>query len=147
MKTLPLGSVTTNPMSRQMLTICLALLADVAPKTASGYQSKELLSRYLSGEDTNARGMVSVRAAINGIMRDLNRHVPPFCYFGHHPTDPNHIGVWIDLDALHKAENSGKVSQFTGSWRGVKSAYVLDMTGNGLVLYRRRGKQDLWRIA
>jgi hypothetical protein len=103
---------------------------------------------YLTSNlSSNANSYLSVNKTINTIFKDLNKHVPPFTYFGRHPTQQDHLGVWIDLDALHKAESKGTLTQtYNSSWKGIKSSYILDMSKEGLVLYRRKNKQEVWRM-
>lgn len=148
MKTLPLGLFANDLSSpRQMLIVCLALLLDINPTLANRQKAKKIVSKAESGQDLSPKDITVLKATINTIFNDLNHSVPPFTYFGHHPTDHSQLGVWIDLYALHKAENNGQITQLAGaSWKGIKSNYILDMANAGIVLYRRRGKKEVWRI-
>lgn len=146
-KTLPLGPVATDLTPSQTLILCLALLTDVAPALAQREKTKRIVGLVESGATLSKKDVVILNRTLPCLFADLNRCCAPLTYFGYHPSAHDTLGVWIDLEALHKAETSGKVSQFTGSWRGVKSAYVLDMTGSGLTLYRTRGKTEVWHVA
>lgn len=148
MKTLPLGTVSINLVAPQhILTLCLALLRDVSPKSADSHKSKKIVEKVEKNQDLTANDISILNKTINTIFKDLNKHVPPFTYFGRHPTQQDHLGVWIDLDALHKAESKGTLTQTSNtSWKGIKSSYILDMSKEGLVLYRKKNKQEVWRM-
>lgn len=146
-RTLPLGSIASDLTPVQMLVLCVVLLSDVAPTVAARYKAKTLISAVETGITLTPAQTALVPRTTRAILRDLNRHVQPFCYCGHHPTS-NQLGVWIDLDALHRAESAGQLTQVSGpDWRGVRSTYVLDIGGEGLTLYRRRGRVQLWHMA
>lgn len=148
MKILPLGPVTTTTLStREMLVLSLSLLADLSPKIAARLKSKKVVARVEGGEELSQKHIHAIYKLTKRIIAEINKHVPPFCYFGYHPSDHEQLGVWIDLDALHKGEVSGKLAQVSSaSWKGVKSTYVLDTANAGLVLYRRKGKKEVWRV-
>lgn len=145
MKTLSFGSYATNIVGAcQTFIICLAILNDVCPKAAARYTNVIALAQ---STDHTASERVRINRAIEHIITDLNRHTPQYTYFGHHPTDISHLGVWVDLDAMNKAERAGQLTQVLGSsWRGIKSTFILDMSKEGLTLYRRRSKQAVWTM-
>lgn len=146
MKTLSLGSYAANLESpSQVFTVCLAILTDVSPGAAAKHASKSIAGAVSAGECLSLVQRYQLNRAIASIMRDLNRFVAPYTYFGYRINDLTQLGVWIDLDALHEGERAGDLTQVLGNdWSGSRSAFVLDMSKAGLTLYRRRGKKIVW---
>lgn len=142
---LPLGSIATNLSSpQQVFTICLAVLAGLNATLAARHSIKTICAVVQSGVDLSLLQRYQLGRANAALLTDLNRHAPPLTYVGYHPTDRTHLGVWIDLEALHAAERDGRLTQVSGgTWAGSQSTYVLDMS-SGLTLYRRRGKVPIW---
>ncbi len=143
-KTLPLGSIATNLSTpQQVFTVCLALLSDLNATLAARHRAKGICAVIQSGADLNLVQRYQLSRANSALLSDLNRFVPALTKLGWHRTDLCHLGVWIDLEALHAAERDGRLTQVSGgSWPG-HSTFVLDM-GAGLTLYRRRGKVPIW---
>lgn len=148
-KTLSLGSVATNLSSpRQTFVVCLALLSDINPNLAAKHRAKAICKMVDSGADLSLVERYQLSRAVSALLHDLNRHAPPLTYVGYQANDPSHLGVWIDLDALHQAEVAGTLVQVVGgSWAGSRSTFVLDMSDKGLTLYRRRGKVAIWSMS
>lgn len=144
-KTLPLGSIAVDLTSRPVLLIvCLGLLTDLSPSVAARHRARPIVSKVEAGTPLTQRDSQRLTQAIAAVFKDLNHHVPPLCYFGRHPSDASHLGVWVDLGALHRAEESGDLVQAPIESRGQTGRYILDASGAGLTLYRRRGKVQLW---
>lgn len=132
-KTLPLGPAIESNAAGDVSTItrCIDLLETVAPKSA---------------EPLKTRRFKSFDSALKAVTTQLNRHVPPFTYFGYQPNSMT-LGVWVDLGRLHQAEESGQLVQAGSDWRGLKAPYILTANEDGkLVLYRRRGRREVWII-
>ena len=145
MKTLPLGAIATNLTPRQLFGVCLALLSDIAPKVAEKQKIKPITKAIESLEPLSLIKQYQLDRAISSIIADLNKHVPIFSYLGYRANEKTQLGVWIDLDELHRAENAGQLTQVSGNnWRNIKSNYILDMSGATVTLYRRRGKKTIW---
>lgn len=149
MKSLPLGSIASNLESpRAVYIICLSLLSDLAPAIAEKHKTKAILQAAQGSTDLSLIQRYQLGRAVDALIRDLNRHVPPLTYFGYQITDKTNLGVWVDLGALHAAEQAGVLTQVIGlPWRDIKSLYVLDVGGAGLTLYRRRDKKVIWSVA
>ncbi len=145
-KTLPIGSIATDLSSpQQLFTVCLALLSGLNDIMAARHRDKPICAAVQGNADLNLVQRYQLSRANSALLTDLNRFCPALTYCGYHATDKTHLGVWIDLEALHAAERDGSLTQVSGgSWPG-HSAYVLDMT-KGLTLYRRRGKQAIWSM-
>ncbi len=80
---------------------------------------------------------------IQTVIKRLSMISPPFTYVGHHPTDPSLWGVWIDFGLVHHAEQNGILTQGDTNAKG-RSTYILDLSGRGVRLLKRRGLQLLW---
>lgn len=142
---LPLGSIATLSSDRQVLTVCLGLLAGLNAPLADKHRAKRVVRKAEEIDDLNAADRHQLRRETKALIKDLNRYAPPLAYVGYQPASPDHLGVWIDLYALHMAEQSGRLTQVIGpSWRGVKSPYVLETNGGSMTLYRRKGRIVLW---
>lgn len=147
MKTLPLGVIASDATPPVLLVLCLALLTDLSPTAANRIKARPVVGKVETGAVLSAREQGLLGQAISATIKELNHHTPVFSYCGHHPTG-DQLGVWVDLNALHQAETAGRLTQVSGpDWSGVKSAYVLDIGGEGLTLYRRRGRVQLWHVA
>lgn len=144
MKTLSLGTIATNLSSpQQLFTVCLALLSDLNETLAARHRTKAICQVVQSGADLSLVQRYQLSRANSALLTDLNKYCPPLTKLCWHRTDLNHLGVWIDLEALHAAERDGSLTQVSGGpWSG-HSTFVLDMS-SGLTLYRRRGKVAIW---
>jgi len=129
-KPLTLGSYARDVMAvEDIVNICRALLKTHAPAKAARFET--------------AKPSLTVA---HRLFVALNTLVPPFSYWGHHPSDVSHLGVWIDLGKLHDAEESGKLVQAGyRDAKGVKAVYVLVPESDGLVLYHRKSGREVWR--
>ncbi len=145
--TLPLGSIATDLSSpQQLFGVCLAQLTSLNQILAARHRAKSICQAAESGGDLSLVQRYQLSRANSALLADLNRFAPAFAYVGWHQTDKSHLGVWVDLEALHAAERDGSLTQVTGgTWFGT-SPYVLDMS-SGLTLYRRRGKVPVWSIS
>lgn len=147
MKTLNVGSFANVTTVKQSIVICLAILEEFAPKLYIEYGNKEVIKKIYLNSDLSPKEMASLEYLLNNIIKQINRYVPPFTFFGYHPIDHSNLGVWLDLLALHEAEFTGKLAQvFNNSWRGLKCTYILDMGKEGIVLYHRRSKKIIWTM-
>jgi hypothetical protein len=148
-KTLPFGSIASNlETPAQTLVVCLAVLTDVNPSLAAIYRERAVVKLVESNQPLTLVARHQVKRAVAAVLTDLNRHCPLYTYVGYRPNDLSNLGVWIDLDALHQAERSGKLTQvYDTIWKGVISPYVLEITDKGLTLYRRRGRQAIWSVS
>lgn len=106
-------------------------------------RANHFLQRLESLSDAAERSMSNLIHGMHGIIYELNRHVPPFTYFGPNLTDPNNYGVWIDLERLSEAERAGRLVQ-TGSYP-VKghSTWILEL-GEEIKLHKRKPHQHVW---
>jgi len=147
MKTLPIGTLATDLSDlRQIFLFCLEMLDSVSPGICAKIRKKNVTKLVQSDKVLSPLELVAVQNAIISIKRDINKHSPLYTFFGAHPANYTQYGVWIDLDALHAAENAGIVSQASGDWKGVKTTYVLDIGKDGLILYRRKGRKIIWEM-
>ncbi len=145
-RTLPLGSIATNLTTpQQVFTVCLALLSDLNETLAARHRSKPICAIVQAGGDLSLVQRYQLSRANSALLGELNRYAPALTYLGWHRTEIGHLGVWIDLEALHAAERDGSLTQVSGGpWHGT-SQFVLDMS-QGLTLYRRRGKVPIWSV-
>ncbi len=146
--TLPLGPIITNleSISHAYLS-CLGLLFSVSEKNALKYQSKTVVKKIQEGIKLDATDHYQLRRALDSIITELNKFCAPFTYFGYQINDKTQLGVWIDLDALRHAEREGHIIQaHNGSWKGLHSNYILDMSDNCITLYKRRTKEVIWSL-
>jgi hypothetical protein len=148
-KTLPLGSIASNLESpSQTLVVCLAVLTDINPSLAATYRERAIVKLVEGNQPLTLVARHQVKRAVAAILSDLNRACAPFTYVGYRPNDPSNLGVWVDLDCLHRAEHAGKLTQVTDpTWKGITSVYVLELSETGLTLYRRRGRQAIWTVS
>jgi hypothetical protein len=146
MKTLSIGRLASDLASlRDIIVFCLSVLDDLSPGVAKKQRSKPICQVVEAG-DIPINQILSAERLLRSLCTDINKHVPPYTVFGHHPTQYTDWGVWVDLGALHAGEDAGSVCQISGSWKGVKSRYVLELGKEGLTLYRRRGKREVWTM-
>lgn len=149
MKMLPIGPIGECLSDRCVYEESLKLLAELSPKIAAKHARKKI-ARVVAGNKEiqltdNQRDQLY--NAIIDLWKDLNKHVPPFTYFGY-KANLGGLGVWIDLSRLHKAEEAGILVQTGTDWKDVKSTYVLSIDDSGkLDLYRRRGRKQLWAMS
>lgn len=148
MSSLPLGSIATNLTSdRKVLIVALSVLASLNPDLAAKHRDKRVVIKAEGEEDLSVMERYQLGRVVKSLISDLNHHVPPFSYCGYQPNDPAHLGVWVDLGALHEAEVKGRLTQVVGaSWRGVKTPYILALTDGALTLYRRRDRAVIWSV-
>lgn len=108
----------------------------------------ELTKLPVSAQTLN---QLALKPASKGLVRylfkALNRWVPPYSYWGWHPSDKTLLGVWVDLGKLHAAEEWGKLVQATTLKAAKSGVYVLVPEGDGLTLYHRRTGREMWRTA
>jgi hypothetical protein len=139
------GSHATNLNTpRDIFVYCLMLLYKIDEKLCLKLRAKGPVA---TAEQTEHATTAQLTKGTRLLLKELNKHVPPFTYFGHHQTDDSHLGVWIDLGQLHQAEETGKLAQVSSNdWRGIKSTYVLRINDAGLTLYLRKGRKEVWSI-
>ncbi len=136
MNTLPLG-----PFARDLLTApdiaaaLIGVLKDYDVETSTDY--------LLKVRDLSLTRHAEWNRIIKGVLHRLNHFSPPFTYVGHHILDESVWGVWIDLSRLHEAEQEGRLTQGGPLTKG-RSTYVLDVSGRGVRLFRRKGWERVW---
>jgi hypothetical protein len=84
------------------------------------------------------------------LVDELNRHVPPYTYFGSNPGDGSDYGVWVDeetiRDDLRYEDNEKLLAMTKGQPMPVGSRYiiVLDHAGNMEELIDGRTRKQIW---
>lgn len=137
MNTLPLGSFASVSSPHEVVAALIGVLADYNPELSASY-----LLRF---RDITPSRKAAHAKMIVSLVKALNRFCPPFTYVGHHLTDENVWGVWIDLGKLHEAEEQGKLVQVSNhEVDQPKAIYALEFNNKGVSLWRRKGNVRLW---
>lgn len=79
----------------------------------------------------------------------LSNHAPEYCYFGTHPGDGAHFGVWVDWNSIDMAVADGEMVKSEGlpSARLAKVDYWLQVNERGNVTLwgkQQAGKAYRW---
>lgn len=138
---LPLGSFAHSLASpSEVAATLMGVLADVDADSGAAF-----LLRYRDIQPTHK---ANLNLLVVALVRQLNRHCPPFTYCGHRIDDESVWGVWIDLGRLHAAEESGDLVQVgSHSKRPKRGTYLLDLEGKAATLYRRKGMKKVWETS
>jgi len=134
---LPLGTFGVFQDDKTLINTLINVLESVNEKKSESFRIKVA---------NNKQTRSFQKKIIEQLQHALNKHAPIFTYVGHNPADESNWGVWVDLEALHKAESKRIVQQgLFSSCKKSRSRYVL-MHDEGLRLFQRKNWVAIWSV-
>lgn len=138
-KTLPLGLIVRFDEPHEVTDALIGVLNDFEPERAGRYRA--IANAFHESHQDYAH-----QAMIPTLLRRLNRVAPPFACVGYHPVHADEIGVWVDLAALHAAEQKGRLIQSSSPDIKTRATYILQV-GERVRLLRRKGLATIWETS
>lgn len=135
--TLPVGPFGRFYTIEELIPGLIGVLNDFDPVLAERY--KQRYTKIPSNRKADKQRLV------DGLRKSLNKYAPIFTYVGHYPSNDWLWGVWIDLEALYRAEQKRKLVQSHFNPKG-RHKYVLLQESSGLCLYERKNWQAVWKV-
>lgn len=139
MKTLPLGLIVRFDEPHEVTDALIGVLNDFEPERAVVY-------RRIADAFHQTHQDYAHQAMIPTLLRRLNRFAPPFGVVGYHLVHSDEIGTWVDLAALHAAEQKGRLIQSSDVSVKTRATFILQV-GDRVRLLRRKGLQTIWETA
>ena len=145
MKYLTIGSVTHGTMRREdLIPTFWDALREVMTKDDKAFlveiSSHQLVDNYYDSEDAEYD--------LEDLASRLDKHCPPYCYFGANEGDGSDYGCWLSMDAIQDGLKSGELMLYDKMPKGY-TGYVVDINDHGNVtLYKAtRGRmREIWSI-